>query len=78
MARMKRGELSQREQRFEAQAQRRTKKRDKKGRFAKASPVDPKIVAELGKDRRAVEWEPDQVWYLRSFRRKKSPAESPS
>ena len=65
MAKMRRGELRERSQRFESQVQRRTKKRDKKGRFAKELPLDPAMVAELGADRKAVAWSPDQHWHLR-------------
>jgi hypothetical protein len=29
-----------------------------------APPLDPKVVAELGQDRKAVEWTEDQQWEL--------------
>jgi hypothetical protein len=65
MAHLKKNEKRQRSNRFEVQVQRRTQKRDKKGQFAKKPPLDPAMVAELGADRKAVTWSPDQHWHLR-------------
>jgi hypothetical protein len=66
MSHMKKSERQQRAGKFEAQRQRRTQKRDKKGRFAKKLPLDEDLVQSLGADRRiAQSWlGPDAHWHL--------------